>query len=120
MQEGFWLIQRRRALRVDMPVRIWFGQPDDPVTGEPIDRSPRWRIQIGGVDLDEEPLTIGGITFTALSDFWPACMREPIDEPDYRFRIERQEWAAEYDPFDPFGETGGRIDAMTATLPFLD
>jgi hypothetical protein len=120
LREGYWLIQRRRASRVDIPVRIWFGPPDDPETGEPLDRSPRWRILIGGVEIDEEPVRLGGITFEDLTSFWPACCSDPIDEREYAYRLERQAWASEYDPFDPYGSPGGYIDPMTATLPFGD
>lgn len=120
LREGYWLIQRRRANRVDMPVRVWFGAPEDPDTGEVMDRSPRWRIQIGGVEIDEDPIALGGRTFESLTDFWPSCCRDPIDEAEYRFRMDRQEWASQYDPEDPFAAIGGRIDPMSATLPFQD
>lgn len=120
LQEGHWLIQRHRARRVDIPVRIWFGPPSDPDTGEDMDRSPRWRVQIGGVEIDNEPVRMGGITFDGLTSFWPSCCTSPIDEAEYRYRIERQEWAAEYDPLDPFKDIGGFIDPMSATLPFQD
>ena len=85
-----------------------------------MDRSPRWRIQIGGVEIDEEPVRLGGRTFENLTDFWPSCCRDPIDEAEYRFRMDRQDWASQYDPEDPFAEIGGRIDSMSATLPFQD
>ncbi len=114
--EGYYLVQRRRARRVDIPVRIWFGAPIDPDTGEEMDRSPRWQIEIAGEAFDE-PLTIGGVTFLAVSDFWPAIAREPIDEIEYRFRIERALWAQQHDPDDALANPGGRISAMSATLP---
>jgi hypothetical protein len=120
LEEGFYLIRRRaRAQRVDVPVRIWFGPPLDPETREPLERSWRWQIELAGYPFDEV-LVIGGITFAAVSDFWPVVKREPIDEAEYRFRLQRQEWAAEFDEYDPFGTPGGRIDPMTATLPFGD
>ena len=116
--EGFYLIQRRRARRVDIPVHIWWGPPLDPDTGEEMDRSPRWQIELAGA-LFDQPLTFGGITFTAISDFWPAVGREPISEVDYRFRVSRAAWAQEHDPDDALGSPGGRINPMSARLPGL-
>jgi hypothetical protein len=114
--EGHYLLQRRRARRVDVPIRIWFGPPHDPVTGEEMDRSHSWHIEIAG-SLFDEPLTIGGITFSSVTDFWPAIACEPIDEAEYRFRIERAAWSQQHDPDDALATPGGRINALTATLP---
>lgn len=116
--EGYYLIQRRRARRVDVPVRIWFGAPRDPATGEEMDRSHRWQIEIAGL-LFDQPLTFGGVTFSAVPDFWPAIAREPISEDDYRFRIERAAWAQQHDPEDALGSPGDRINPMSARLPGL-
>lgn len=116
--EGYYLIQRRRARRVDIPVRIWFGAPTDPDTGEALDRSHRWQIEIAGHAFIE-PLTLGGITFSAVTDFWPGIALEPIDATDYRFRLERAAWSQQHDPDDAMATPGGRISAMTATLPGL-
>lgn len=116
--EGYYLIQRRRARRVDIPVRVWFGAPRDPDTGEELDRSPRWQITLAGAAFDE-PLTLGGITFSAVTDFWPACALEPIDAADHDFRVERAAWAQQHDPDDALATPGGRIDPMTARLPGL-
>jgi hypothetical protein len=118
LREGLYLIRRRRTRRVDIPVRIWFGPPRDE-HGE-LDRSWRWQVELAGFLFDDEPLVLGGITFRDVGDFWPAVARDEIDEPEYRFRLERQAWAAEFDENDPFGAPGSRIDPMTATLPFGD
>lgn len=115
--EGHYLIQRRRSDRVDMPVRIWFGPPIDE-DGAELDRSPRWQLAICGVVIDT-PTRIGGIWIETIADVWPACASEPITPDDYAFRIARQSWAALNDPDDPFGTPAGRIDPMTAPLPFL-
>lgn len=117
--EGHYLIQRYRAQRVAVPVRIWFGAPIDE-DGVELDRSPRWQIQIAGELLGTEPLWVGGVEIADLSDFWPACAAHPIDENDYRYRIERQCWASQFDDRDPFGTPGGRVDPMSATLPFME
>lgn len=115
--EGHYLLQSSRGQRVDVPVRVWFGAPLDEETGEELDRSPRWQIQIGFQLLEEEPMRVGGMWFNELTDVWPTCMRWPIEEAEYRYRLERAAWAADYDPNDAHGQIGGRIDPMTCTLP---
>lgn len=115
--EGYYLILRRRANRVDMPVRIWFGAPIDE-NGEELDRSPRWQLAVCGMLIDA-PVKIGGIWIESIADVWPGCAAAPITAADYAFRIARQGWAAANDPGDPFGTPAGHIDPMTAPLPFL-
>jgi hypothetical protein len=114
---GFYLLQSSRGKRVDVPVRVWFGPPADPETGEELDRSPRWQIQIGFQLLEDEPMRVGGYWFNEITDVWPTCQRWPIDEADYRYRLERASWAADYDPEDAYSQIGGRIDPMTCRLP---
>lgn len=116
---GFYLLPRRRTGRVDLPVRIWFGPPEDD-EGVQLDRSPRWQIAVAGKVLDFwEPLRLGGMTISGLDDVWPTCAAHPIDAGEYQYRLARQSWAAAHDPEDPFAVPGGRIDPMTAPLPFL-
>lgn len=117
VREGFFLVIGARRQRVDMPVRIWFGPPTDE-DGFELDRSPRWQIALCGMVLDE-PVTLGGLRIETLSDIWPACAAHEITRDEYDYRIARQSWAAAHDPLDPFGTPGGRIDPMTAPLPFL-
>lgn len=114
--EGYYLVQFRRARRVNIPVRIWFGAPTDPDTGEEMDRSPRWQIHIAGVPFTE-PLDFGGIRFNAVTDFWPTIAGNAIDATEYTFRVERAAWAQQHDPDDALATPGGRISAMNATLP---
>jgi hypothetical protein len=86
-------------------IRIWFGQPYDPVTGELMDRSLRWQAEANG-----EPI--------ALEQVWPRCAREPIDEREYRFLTERAAWARENAPTSPHANPHRPIDPMTAPPPF--
>lgn len=117
LQEGFFLIRRDRQRRVPLPVRIWWGAPLDPDTGEEMDRSPRWQVAIAGQIIGEEPLRVGEQTITCLSDFWPQCSYHPIDEADYHYRLELAAWAGEHDPNDPHGDTSAKIDPLTVSLP---
>lgn len=117
--EGFYLIRLDRSRRVSVPVRVWFGPPADPDTGDELDRSPRWQVQVGFQLLEEEalPLRIGGVWIQDLSDVWPSCATDPIDEIDWRYRLERAEWATDHAPEDAYSQLGGRIDPMTCVLP---
>lgn len=138
LEEGFFLLTKHRSGRVSVPVRIWFGPPEDPetrrrwVSGEqrweyvpiaerrPLDRSPRWQVEINGVlagDPDE-PAMISGRPVDDIGDVWPVCKREPIDRVEYEYRVARADHAEQHDPDDPFGGTGAKIDPMTARLPF--
>lgn len=111
---GYYLIERQG--RVAVPVRIWFGAPEE--DGEPLDRSPRWQLQVGHMLIDdEEPLRVGGVWINDISDIWPAVARCPTDEADWRYRLDRSEWAQAYDQNDAFADLGSKIDPMTVTLP---
>lgn len=114
--EGYYLLRAGRGTRVDIPVRVWFGAPLDD-DGEELDRSHRWQIQVGFQLLEELPMRVGAVWFNEVTDVWPTCLRWPIDEAEFRFRLERASWAGNYDPNDPHGTIGGRIDPMTCTLP---
>lgn len=114
--EGYYLLERRRAGRIDVPMRVWFGPPVDE-DGEEMDRSPRWQIQIGFALLEEEELRIGGIWIRNLDDIWPVALKNPIDEAEWNYRLDRHEWAAAYDQHDAFSEIGGKIDPLTVSLP---
>lgn len=61
-------------------VRIWFGPPHDPVTGEELDRSWRWQAHFNGEPVDFDRV-------------WPACTGEPITQIDYSRLCARTEWA---------------------------
>ena len=118
--EGYYLL--RSAGRVDIPIRIWFGAPLDPDTGELLDRSPRWQVRVYGIDASdpEYPPLIYGRPMEKIEDVWPKCARWPTSEADYRYRVERAEWAEQYDAADPFGTKSGKVDHMTAPLPFME
>lgn len=119
VEEGYYLL--RREGRVDVPIRIWFGWPLDPETNELLERSPRWMVEING-DLagdPDAPARIDGRPIESLVGIWPECRRWPTDRADYEYRVDRARFAQQHDPSDPFADAG-RVDPMTAPLPFLD
>ena len=107
--EGYYLRERRDC--VSMPVRVWFGPPLDPVTGEELDRTWRWQVMEAGQLVEE---------IEQIARIWPKVMRAPTTKQEYEYRLARIEWARENDPSDPFGAVYGKIDLRTAPLPFGD
>lgn len=86
-------------------VRIWFGRPLDPVTGEELDRSLRWQAQMNDRSIE-------------LDRVWPYCARQPIDEREYRYLAELQAWAEREAPDSPQANPHRKINHLTAPLPF--
>lgn len=66
---GFY---KRRMVRGGpwVGVKLWYGPPADPITGEPLDRSPRWQALVNGIDA--EPY-----------DAWVSACGHPITEAEY-------------------------------------
>lgn len=94
-------------------VKIWFGPPHDPVTGEVLDRSHRWQMR-----LDD------GATYCWDDDFWnrvwPACVGDPISEVEYNQLCARRQWAKENAPDSAYAKPGAKRDvlSMNEVLPF--
>lgn len=126
LEAGFYLLKMRRSGRVDVPIRIWFGPPEDPDSRAlpidnrwKLDRAWRWNIEINGVLFGDpdQPVHIAGRPVETLEGIWPEAKAEPIDQPEYEFRVARADYAERWDENDPFGGTGAKIDPLTATLP---
>ncbi len=88
---------------VAVGVRIWFGPPLDPVTGEEMDRSHRWQAQVNGecVDIDR---------------VWPFGIGERIDQREYDYLRRLAEWAAGELPDSPLANPRKPVDLLTAPL----
>jgi len=102
---GFY---KMRLVRGGPPagIRIFYGPPNDPVTGEVMDRGYRWQAEVNG-------------TYMELDRVWPACMRESIPEAEYRFMSKAQAHARAHDGFNPLGSPTKRVDWETATPPLF-
>ena len=85
-------------------VKIWFGPPHDPVTGEVLDRSWRWQALFDGEPVDFDRV-------------WPACIGRPISEDEYRALVARREWARQHAPESAYAEVGKRRDLLSAQEP---
>lgn len=93
---------------VAVGVRLHFGPPIDPVTGEVLDRSWRWRCDVNG-----EP-------YGYFERVWPVCAGDPITEAEYENYCARQRWAREQAPNSAYAEPGRKYDplSMSEALPF--
>lgn len=85
-------------------VRIWYGAPLDPVTGEELDRSWRWQAMFDGEPIDFDRV-------------WPACIGDPITEDEYLNYVRRREWARQHAPDSAYAERGRRIDFLSLSNP---
>ena len=83
---------------------IWFGQPLDPTTREPMDRAPKWFARVNGTDEVVEA-----------ARFWPDCARDPISPAEYRHICDR---SATLDPTDPYFDPRKPVDRSVAPPPF--
>lgn len=86
-------------------VRIWFGAPHDPVTGEEMDRSHRWQAQANDRPID-------------LDRVWPKCADMPVTEAEYRYLASLQGWGERNAPDSPYANPKRRIDPLRAPTPF--
>ena len=61
----------------ELPCVIWFGPPTDPVTGEELDRSPRYQALVDGREIDIE-------------EIWPFVAGDKIEAEEYQKMRENQ------------------------------
>ncbi|WP_337846786.1 hypothetical protein [Sphingomonas sp.] len=86
-------------------IRIWFGPPKDPVTGEELDRSPRWQAEANGAYIDLERV-------------WPRCARDPIPKATHDYLAAQQRWGEEHAPDAPQANPHKRVDPLSSPLLF--
>lgn len=91
-----------------VPVRLFYGPPVDPETGDELDRSWRWQACIG------DEIKAGD---AEIADVWVASCRSPITEAEWRFLVADRQWATEHAPHLPEANPYRRIDL--ASLPVL-
>ncbi len=100
-----WYRARLRSGAVFVGVHIWHGLPLDPVTGEEMDRAPRWNATANGAPID-------------LALVWPKCAADPIDEAEHEFLIRRQTWAETHQPNTPLANPLQRADPLQSPILF--
>lgn len=98
--QGFYRLRLRSGARF-VGVRIWFGAPLDPVTGEEMDRSHRWQAQADGAYIE-------------IDRVWPQCAADRIADTEYAYLLSLGQWAEQHAPAvaDPFQ----RVDPLTSPI----
>ena len=115
-REGWFL--HIRSGHVGMPVRVWFGPPVDPVSGDELDRSWRWQVELAGVVITPDDRVDPRSRIAQLDWVWPKALSEPIAPPENDYRRARIDYARRHDPRDPFGHRTGQVDWLDSTTPF--
>jgi hypothetical protein len=101
---GFYRM-RIGAGTVSIGIRILFGAPHDPVTGEPLDRSLRWQaFADDGELLDWDRI-------------WPACAKHPITEAEFRAKQGRRAWAEQAAPDSAYADRKAKYDPLSRSTP---
>jgi hypothetical protein len=85
-------------------VRIFYGPPLDPVTGEELDRSWRWQALF-----NDEPIDFDTV--------WPGCTGQPLSEAEYRTYCARQRWAREHAGQSAYADPKRRLDLLNTQNP---
>jgi hypothetical protein len=101
---GFYRM-RLRSGAVYVGVRVWFGAPLDPVTGEEMDRSHRWQATVNGETID-------------LGRVWPKCAADPIGQAEHDHLASLHAWGRQHAPDSPQANPMQRINPLTAPTPF--
>lgn len=99
---GFY---RGRLVRGGHPVgiRIWYGPPLDPDTGEELDRGWRWQATANGRYIDLERV-------------WPKCADEPITEAEHDHLTRVQAWGEAHAPDSPQANPDRPVDLLRAPI----
>jgi hypothetical protein len=95
---------RLRSGSVYVGVRIWFGPPKDPASGEEMDRAPRWQSEANG-------------RYVELSSVWPGCARDPISASDYAYLASLQTWGEQHAPDSAYADPSRKIDLLSPQTP---
>lgn len=99
---GFYRMKLRSG-GVLVGIRLWFGQPPDPITGELLDRSWRWQAEANGRPIDFD---------TA----WPKCVGEPVDAREHAHLCSLQAWGEQNAPHSPEANPNKPVNWLTAPL----
>lgn len=98
-----WYRHKLRSGAVAVGVRIWWGPPADPVTGEEMDRSPRWQAHCNG-------------RYVEIDRVWPQCAGAPIPEAEYDYLTSLQVWGEQHAPASPEANPHKPVNWLTAPI----
>lgn len=83
-EAGFYRMKMRSGGML-CAIKIWHGQPIDPVTLEEMDRSLGWNAIVNGQWVDIERV-------------WPKCYRDKVSKGQYEAIVRKANWAKENAP----------------------
>ncbi len=89
-----------------VPCKIWYGGPIDPLTGEEMDRSPRWQVWLSGELQDD----ISNVILHFEPDGTPIVKGEEIDAVEHEYLLQLREYAVTYDATLPEAEPTKPVD----------
>lgn len=101
---GFYAMPLRSG-GVRVGIRIWYGPPLDPVTGEELDRSWRWQAMANGSYIDMERV-------------WPKCANSQVDQSEHDYLVNLQGWAEEHDPTGAIANPNQKLNPLTTPIAF--
>lgn len=84
-------------------IRIWYGAPLDPLTGEEMDRGWRWQATANGALIDLERV-------------WPRFADNCIDQAEHDHLCRVQRWAETHAPDSPQANPTRAVDLLTCPV----
>lgn len=96
----------------EVAARITYAPTLDPDTGEALDRSFHWAVEINGqADINADIVPSDTV--------WSVYMfGRRIEEAEYRYLLADRNWAREHAPHLPEANPRAKIDPMKVALPF--
>lgn len=111
-QPGYFRLRRRGY--PDRPAAIIHAPSNDPVTGQPLDRSYWWAALIDGLPVGEPSPAPG----TEVMSIWH--YGEPISAEEYTFMVADAEWCRAHAPAEPRANPRQRVDLRSMPVPFSE
>lgn len=100
--EGYYRTRLRMG-GIQVGIRIFYGPPCDPDTGEEMDRSHRWQAHCNG-------------RYIEFDRVWPKCAADPIDADEYEYLSSLQAWGEQHAPSGPQANPHKPIDMLSAPI----
>ena len=104
--EGHYRVKLAKG-SVWSPVCLWFGPPADPLTGEELDRSPRWQALVRGKPWERDVL-----------ELWTWCAGQPIGANEYQYLLAIHRHASAHEPDMPEAAPREAINHMKTRTIF--
>ncbi len=107
-EAGFYKLRLVKGGRM-VGVTVWYGPPADPITGELLDRSHRWQIEVEGALVDDR---------RRMRSLWSRCRSNPITGPEYSQLCETRRWGDKWAPDGPEANPDKASDLLSSPSLF--